>query len=181
MLTRLAALAVGVVTMVTLVIPATIAGENADDPWAPIRFLLGSWQGEATGFGGPSTVEHTYEMVLGNQFIQLRTRSISAARDGQPGDVHEDQGFFSYDRARERIVLRQFLSEGFVNTYVLDDIEQDGRVLVLTSESTENAGGMRARLRYTIESDDVYELVLELAQPGKDFAGCQSMRMRRGR
>ena len=38
--------------------------------------------------------------------------------------MHEHWSFFSYDRARKALVLRQFHQEGFVNQYVLDTAER---------------------------------------------------------
>ncbi len=99
--------------------------------------------------------------------------------DGTPGEIHEDWGFFSFDSDREKIVFRQFLSEGFVNTYVLGDAEPGAGVLVFTSESTEGAGGMAARLTFTFDGMNAYRLVLELAPPGKDFFACQTLMMLR--
>ena len=52
-------------------------------------------------------------------------------------------------------------------------------MLVFTSESTEGAGGMAARLTFTFDEMDAYRLVLELASPGKDFFQCQTLDMER--
>lgn len=166
--------AVAVVVAVAVLIPGVSAGpeEEAADPWAPVEGLLGSWTGEGASFGRPTIVSHVYERVLQDQFIHMRTRSEAA--DGS--DDHEDWGFFSWDADRERIVLRQFLTEGFVNTYVLET-SADGKRLVFTSESAEGAGGTRARLTYDLRGPDEYELVLELASPGQDWLACQSMVM----
>ena len=142
--------------------------------------VLDEWQGSGPGFGGESRVRHTYEFVLQDRFIHSTTRSkFQPKEDGTPGEIHEDQGFFSFDSDRGKIVFRQFLSEGFVNTYVLEDPEPGAGVLVFTSESTEGAGGMAARLTFTLDGNDAYRLVLELASPGKDFSECQALDMER--
>jgi hypothetical protein len=151
-----------------------MADGGAEDTLAPITRLLGQWEGEGTSFGKTSSVVHTYERILQDKFVHMLTRSVS-----ETGEVHEDWGFFSYDSDRDKIVVRQFLSEGFVNSYVLTEFAADGDSLTFTTESAESAGGMRARIRYHIRADDEYELVLELASPGKEFTGCQAMVMRR--
>ena len=97
----------------------------------------------------------------------------------EKGEVHEDWGFFSYDSDREKIVFRQFLSEGFVNTYVLEPIEPGGKKLIFNSESTEGAGGMRARLTIELLNENEYRMSLDLASPGKDFFNCQTISMSR--
>ena len=145
------------------------AGDPPSDHWAPIRGLVGSWQGEGDG----TTVTHDYQFVIADKFIQSRTRSEST------DEIHEDTGFFSYDPDREVLVFRQFLSEGFVNTYDLGQRETDGEPLVFTSSSCEGAGEMRARLTITFDGPDAYTMVLELAMPGKDWFACQNIEMKR--
>ena len=78
----------------------------------------------------------------------------------------------------EPLVLRQFLSEGFVNTYLLET-DAEARVLTLTTESAEGAGGTRARVTYDLEGEREYEMTLELAPPGQDWFRCQTMAMKR--
>lgn len=160
--------------------PLSAIEADAADPLAPIRVLLGEWEGSGTGFGGESRVRHSYQFILQDQFIHSTTDAkFQPKEDGTPGEIHEDWGFFSFDSDREKIVFRQFLSEGFVNTYVLGDAEPGAGVLVFTSESTEGAGGMAARLTFTFDGMNAYRLVLELAPPGKDFFACQTLMMLR--
>lgn len=56
------------ITIIALVLslPSSVnPGEpEAADPWAPVRVLLGEWQGVGVGFGGESRVHHTYEFIL---------------------------------------------------------------------------------------------------------------------
>ncbi len=96
-----------------------------------------------------------------------------------PAEVHEDVGYFNHDPDRDLIVFRQFLSEGYVNTYTLAPAEEPGDSLVLTSESTESAGGMQARLTIRLPAPDSYEMLLDLASPGKEFFTCQRLSMKR--
>jgi len=169
-----------VVSSLLLAIPIIAEEPEATDPWAPVRVLFGEWQGSGSGFGGESQVRHTYGFVLQNNFIRSTTVSkFQPKEDGTPGEIHEDWGFISFDSDRGKIVFRQFLSEGFVNTYVLEDPGPGSGALVFTSENTEGAGGMAARLTFTFEEKDSYRLVLELASPGKDFFECQTMVMER--
>lgn len=71
------------------------------------------------------------------------------------------------DRARKRLVLRQFHVEGFFNQYVQ---ETDGG-LVFVSEALENIpAGYKARETYTRLDADRFEEIFEIAEPGKPFA-----------
>ncbi len=159
---------------------APMAGLAEEDPWLSLRPLLGRWQGVGDGMGGPAAVEHSYELVLQGRFLEMRTRSVSQPAEGEAtGEVHEDLGMFSYDPDRDRLVWRQFLTEGYVNTYLLEPVEEgDGRQ-VWTTESTEGAGGTGARITIEMEGESAYTMLLELRPPGNDFFDCRTMRMRR--
>ncbi len=148
-----------------------------EDPLAPIRFLVGAWEGRGEGMGGASEVSQSFELVFGGKFLRWQTRAEFAAKEegGEP-EVHRDVGFFSYDPERKQILLRQFLSEGFVNTYLLKEVGEDGS-LVLETEQSEGSGGMRARLSIKVLEKGKYRGQLELAQPGKDFFACRTQEM----
>jgi hypothetical protein len=65
--------------------------------------------------------------------------------------------------------LRQFHTEGFVNTY-LEDGESSSTKIVFTSEAIENIrAGFRARETYLLQGTDGFEEVFELAEPNKPF------------
>ena len=140
------------------------------DTLASLGRLVGRWTGTSEGQPGKGAVERQYERVLGSKFIQVRNRSTYPPQEKNPkGETHEDLGFFSFDRVRKRIVFRQFHIEGFVNQYVLEPSSTVDRV-VFTSESIENIpAGFRARETYVFSSNDQFEEIVEIAEPGKDF------------
>jgi hypothetical protein len=145
--------------------------------WAAFVPLVGEWRGEGSGFGAVSDVDHEWSFAVQGKFLQLRTRSVQRAEAGA-GEVHEDVGYLSHDKDAGAFVFRQFLSEGFVNTF---DVEIDGQTIRFQHRLSESAGGMRARMQLRFLSEDEYEMVLDLAAPGKDFAACQEMRLKRVR
>ena len=104
-----------------LAIPLAAGQQPAQriDQWARVRFLLGSWEGTQAGRPGTGTVRRQYRLVLRDQFIEAHNTSTYPPQEKNPkGEVHDDIGYISYDRARKRLVLRQFHVEGFVNHYV---------------------------------------------------------------
>lgn len=141
------------------------SGPSAD-PLAPLAPLIGRWEGTAEGQPGTGRVEREYQRALGTRFVRVTNRSVYPPQEKNPkGETHEDEGWFSYDRARKRLVLRQFHSEGFVNHYV-----QEGGALTFVTESIENIPpGWRARETYVLSGPDAFEEIFELAEPGKDF------------
>jgi hypothetical protein len=149
----------------------TASGQSAaTDLLAPVRMLVGRWQGHSEGQPGRGTVEREYTELFGSRFIHVRNRSTYAPQEKNPkGEVHEDLGVFSFDKSRGRAVFRQFHVEGYVNQYVADALPQAGRV-VFTSEAIENIPpGYRARETYLVLGPDEFEEVFELAEPGKAF------------
>lgn len=149
-----------------------------DDIWGAFNPLLGKWRGESEGFGSTARVKHDWEFVMKGAFLALHTDSRGEGPRGP--EMHEDVGFLSFDRDAERWVFRQFLSEGFVNTFVVKPEEVDGLPAFdfefLTAES---AGSMRVRMRLVFTSQDAYTMTLDLAGKGGDYATCQTMHMKR--
>jgi hypothetical protein len=145
------------------------AGGLESDPWQPVRFLLGRWEGAVQGESGNGTVVRSYEFTLANRFIEERNVSTYPAQaKNRKGEVHEHRGFLSYDRLRKRLVLRQFHPEGFVNTYVFNPAESTSTALVFDGESFENRdGGFKARETYEVYSNDEFIETVEVAEPGK--------------
>lgn len=142
----------------------------AGDGLAALEFLIGRWEGTAEGQPGKGKVQRDYVRALGGRFIEGRNRSVYPPQEKNGnGETHEDRSFFSFDRARKRLVLRQFHIEGFVNQYVAQLPAKPG-VVVFTSEAIENiAPGYRARETYTLRGSSELEEVFELAEPGKEF------------
>src|SRR5262249_48344761 len=140
--------------------PAAHAQSPTQDPLAVLAPLLGKWTGTSEGQPGRGTAEREYERMFGSRFVRVRNRSIYPPQEKNPkGETHQDEGVFSFDRTRKRVVFRQFHTEGFVNHYV-QDAESPGRAIVFTSESIENIpAGFRARETYTMTGQDAFEEV----------------------
>jgi len=151
------------------------------DPFEPIAFMIGRWEGSSEGQPGRATVRREYARTLGGRFIHVRNRSEYPVQEKNPkGEVHEDEGFFSFDRTRKRLVFRQFHTEGFVNQYVQETESTAQRVF--TTESIENIPtGWRARETYVVIGPDEFEEVFELAESGKAFELYSRARLKRVR
>ncbi len=139
--------------------------------WTIFSFLIGGWHGTGSGQPGSGQYERSYEIILDEQFIYVRNKSIYPPQAKNPqGEVHEDWGFISYDKLRRTYLLRQFHAEGFVNQYLLESVSGDSRMLVFTSESIENIQpGWRAKETWRLISPDVFNETFELAAPGKEY------------
>jgi hypothetical protein len=149
--------------------------------WTPFSFFIGTWKGSGQGKPGNSRVERTYEYVLDRKFLFVKNTSIYEAQEKNPsGEIHEDWGFISYDRARETYVFRQFHVEGFVNQYMLERIAEDNQTIRFVTEAIENIPpGWEARESYQILGPDEFVEVFELAAPGKGFEIYSKSHLRR--
>lgn len=156
------------------------AGSKAD-PWQPVRVLLGSWEGDARGEPGSGKSEREYQLTLNDRFIQINGKSTYPPQEKNPkGEAHEDIGFISYDNTAQKLVMRQFHIEGFVNHYVLDSRSEDGRTIVFVTAAIENIpAGWRGRETYRIVSENEFVETFALAPPGKEFATYSETRFRR--
>ncbi|MGA7733722.1 MAG: DinB family protein [Chloroflexia bacterium] len=150
--------------------------------WWPVARLIGYWEGTGEGQSGVSRVERTYKSILSGRFIQAENRSVYEPQEGNPnGEVHEDLGLFSYDKARQALILRQFHVEGFVNQYMMQTDSDQSRA-VFTTEQIENIpAGWRARETYTFAGSNEMEELFELAAPGEEFATYTRSRLKRSR
>jgi hypothetical protein len=158
------------------------------DPFERVAFLIGKWEGTSEGQPGRGTVRREYSRVLNGRFIRVQNRSEYPAQEKNPkGEIHEDEGFYSFDKARQRLVFRQFHIEGFVTTYVEDGepalslVEGPSATkIVFISESIENVpAGFRARETYVARGADAFEEAFEMAEPGKPFAVYSRTRLTR--
>jgi len=155
--------------------PCLVFGQNpgsmdSTDFQSFYQYFLGEWIGHETGRSGIGKGERTYEFVM-NQYLMIHNTSRFEPQEQNPqGEVHQDIDFFSLDRFRKKIVLREFHSEGFVIKYTLDSIYQSPRTYIFNSESFENAPpSFRARLTLIIHSDMEFEEIFYLAPQGKDL------------
>ena len=179
-LSRSAVLALPFVLAAAL--PVAAQQSTPTDNLGPIAPLIGRWTGTSEGQPGKGTVERDYERALGSRFIRVRNVSTYPAQEKNPkGERHEDEGFFSYDRARKRIILRQFHIESFVVTYT-QDVDAKAGTLSFSSEAIENIPpGWRARETYILHGPDDLEEIFELAEQGKEFTVYSRTRLKRAR
>lgn len=141
------------------------------DPFAPVRFMVGTWKGQNSGQPGNGTSERTYAFELGDAFLVAHNTAVYPSQaKNEKGETHRDAGFISYDKMRKMLVFRQFHSEGFVNQYVHEVVAGRADKVVFVTEVIENiARGWRARETYLKTGPDSMVETFELAEPRKEF------------
>ena len=140
-----------------------------NDDLRPLEWLIGTWEGDATGQPGRGTQVRRYEPVLRGEFLMGTNRTTWSSTAAHPeGETHEDLSIISYDRAAKRLVMHVFYVERFVATYMCEQIEAD--VWRFTADRVQNGpSGMRSRETLMRRGDELVSR-FELAAAGKDFA-----------
>ncbi len=151
------------------------------EAWESLQSLVGSWESADSGIPGTGKGQRTYDLVLGGKFLRARNRVVWEPTEQNPkGEVHEDWGFYSYDRGSNEVVLRQFHAEGFVNQYVLERFDPKDGTFVFVTKAIENIpSGWRARETVRLNDRDAFEENFDLAEPGKGFEPYTHTRFRR--
>ena len=157
----------------SLLIPARslAQADKNQDIWAPFKFFVGKWEGRGEGKPGISTGKQEFQFILGGKYLHVKNEArFEPQRNNPAGQIHEDWGFFSYDQARKKYVLRQFHMEGFVNQYLCESCGEDGKTFTFVSEQIENIpAGWRAKLTYKILNENEFQQSFDLAAPEKEY------------
>ena len=142
-----------------------------DSLWMPFQHFIGRWEGTSEGQPGKGRYERSYQFILNKRFIEVKNKSVyPPSKENPKGEIHEDIGYISYDKARKTFVLRQFHMEGFVNQYKIESVSPDRKTIVFLSESMENIpSGWRAKETYHFMVEGEFAESFEMASPGKDF------------
>ena len=170
-----------VVIMLVLSSLIVIAGQTENiDVWEPLRCLEGAWVGQGDGMNGVSTVTQEYRFIFKEKFLRMASKSEFKPQEKNPeGEIHEDIGFFSFDRSRKKFILRGFYIEGFVNQYV-GEVSEDGKTITFETETIENAPpGTRAKLILKKISENELEESFFVAWPDREFSCMTTNRLKR--
>lgn len=159
--------------LLLLISPTLVVGQmtKKESTWLPLLPFIGQWTGEGGGEPGKGTYERCYQFILNKNFIEIKNKSTYPPTDKNPkGEVHEDIGYFSYDKTLKKFKLRQFHIESFVNEFVLDSISPDKKTLVFVTVSIENIQkGYMAKETYRLLNENEIEETFEIAEPDKHF------------
>lgn len=123
------------------------AGGNRLSVFAP---AVGRWRGTSQGRFGSADVSKVVEYVFDGTFLRITSHSASDT------EIHEDIGVVSHDVDRGHLMLREFHSEGYVNTYRQSPGTAAG-VYVFDSTHIENpfTAGLRARLTVDLSAPGI--------------------------
>lgn len=166
---RILALACAVACVATALLPVPTtasdqerAGARQARAWRTLRRLVGQWHVSEGG----RDIRTDCRLIVNGNFLAAETVSVSRSEQ----DVHRDWEIFSYDAPNKRVMMRQFVSEGVICRYRLDEISPDGKTLTFVTEHCEGGSPkFGARATYGFPSTDEFTTKLELAPSGKAY------------
>ena len=135
----------------------------APDPFAPLRFLVGAWQGEEGKGqpGQPSKGGFTLSKDLGGKVLVRRNFAEYPAQGGRAAFRHDDtMTIYAEGSALKALYVD---NEGHVIHY---GVTKEGDGAVFLSEGP----GPRFRMTMAPKSADLLGIRFEIAPPGKDFS-----------
>ncbi len=139
-----------------------MAQAPAADPFASLRFLLGTWVGEGGGQPGRASGEATFSLELDGHALARTSWAQGPAAPGRPAARHEDRLTLYPEGGRLRALY----------------VDNDGHVIhytvVATADGAEFLGdpgpGPRFRLTYRRTGAETVSLAFDIAPPGKPEA-----------
>ena len=126
----------------------------ATDRWGRVRFLLGTWAGEASGDSGKATVKRTYTLAPDGQFINEQSTMRFEATNGRKPEIRHQTGSITYDKDRKTFMLRLG-----VQSYALNTDKSMAEYLIFDAGT--------AHASYDVISPNEFVEILEVAEPGK--------------
>lgn len=144
-----------------LAVPLVAQAPTAD-PFAPLRFLLGTWVGEGGGRPGQTSGKATFTLELDGRVLVRRSYAETPAEPGRPGARHEDRVTVYPEGGRLRALYAD--NEGHVTHYTVSGTPE-GAVFL-----GDPGPGPRFRLTYRRTGADTVALAFDIAPPGKPDA-----------
>jgi hypothetical protein len=142
------------------------------DPWAPVRFLVGEWQGAISGDQGTGTATRRYRFILSSQFLQERNMASFPPQALHPdGTVASHASFLGYDTARKVLVFRLFREDRYNGTYAFSAAGSTPTRLVFESVQLDNApASAKAREILEVVSPTEHVEILETTEGDKPLS-----------
>ncbi len=145
---------------------------DSEKYWNFLGNLVGTWTSNISGKAGKGKGTSVYSRVLQSNYIKVENRAEFPSQEKNPnGEIHEDWGYFSFDKVNHKGILRVFYSEGYVTKYEL--IRNEPAILEFESVQQENLP-RKFLAKITLHMDNESELSekLQLAPNGKDYNIC---------
>jgi hypothetical protein len=156
-------------TVLTVASTAAMAQTTAPapSPWAPLQFLVGTWEGIGSGAPGEGRGGCTIAFDLNNNILVRKNWAEFEPKPGEAkGISHQDLLIFFADPGEPRLKAIYFDVEGHVIRYILQPAVQPNLVVF---ESEAGTKGPRFRLSFEMNAAGRLFNIFSIAMPGQDF------------
>lgn len=137
---------------------------RADDPWKPLEFLVGEWNGEGGGGPGQGGGGFSFAFDLNKQVLVRKNYAEYPAQNGRGAFRHDDLMIVYVDEATKKPKAIYFDTEGHTIRYA---VAQAGSGVVFESEPGEP--GAHYRLTMTPSGTDRVKGKFEIKAPGEEY------------
>jgi hypothetical protein len=143
----------------------SVAGQQSDDPFKPLEFLIGDWVGEGGSKGGPGqgSGEFSFQYDLQRKVLVRKNNAVYPPQGGRAGYRHDD--LMIVYREGKALRAMYFDSEDHVIRYA---VEPSAGVVTFLSDPVPDQP--RYRLIYRKTGATTASLDFEIAPPGKPDA-----------
>jgi hypothetical protein len=133
------------------------------DPWSPLSFLVGEWEGEGSGKPGQGSGGFTFTADLQGKVLVRKNYAEYPATKERPAFRHDDLMIVYRDDTGKQFHAIYFDSENHTISYGIKAI--DSNTVEFLSEV--DPATPRYRLTYHKTSSDTLSIKVEIAPPGK--------------
>ena len=133
------------------------------DPWSPLGFLVGEWEGEGSGKPGQGSGGFTFTADLQGKVLIRQNYAEYPATKERPAFRHDDLMIVYRDDTGSHLHAIYFDSENHTISYAIKAVDRN--TVEFLSEA--NPATPRYRLTYRKTSSDTLSIKFEIAPPGK--------------
>ncbi len=139
----------------------------ATQPWTPLQFLVGIWEGMGSGAPGEGRGGCTFVFELNKNILVRKNWAEYAPKPGETKGVsHEDLMIVYAEPGESGLKAIYFDMENHVIHYVLQTPARPNQAVF---ESEPGTKGSRFRLSYELNADGKVLNIFSMARPGQDF------------
>ena len=147
--------------ILVLLLPFVACADMETDPWTPLQFLVGTWQGDGKAEDASGKGVTTFDWEVGHQVLVRRDRTEYSATAQPPAFTYEALMVIYKNPASNKIEAQYFDGGNHVIHYKLAPGSQPDSAQFVSDAS----GGPRFRLSYKLANGKDLSVTFEMQPP----------------